>query len=330
MRPGKRDALDRLSTASLRDGLEHRLRLKIVQVEGDNQHLGFEIPDLDILLSGGTQPVSHRGEAESIDGSESREGGKMTTFGQIPEHGSTVLATRSTQRTVRGHGNSVDVALVADEVSSELDPLRESPHFDELVPSSRYDKGGGAGGGEADTGHPVAVSFLRTLLALIGNLDSVLAYTKGVPKLDGTVARTRHDLTIVRGEGDGKNIFLVTNEALHGVTRLEGPQTKSSIPRSREGELPIRGDGDVRDEVGMTGETTLGLANDVDGTIGGGVVIRQVPHNDRLVTRGRDEKIRGIRGSRGRDSGHPVGVSGELSAKDNVGVRGGHVYAKRR
>jgi hypothetical protein len=121
--PGKRDALDGLGSALGGNRLEHGLRLKSVEVEGDNEDLGFEIPDLDVGLGSGAQPVSHRGEAEGVDDRRGLKRGEVTTLSQVPEHSGTVLTTRGAERTVRGHGNGVDVTLVADEVGAELDPL---------------------------------------------------------------------------------------------------------------------------------------------------------------------------------------------------------------
>lgn len=150
LRPGKGDALDGLSTALRGDGLEDGLRLKGVEVEGDNENLGFEIPDLDVGLGGSAQPVSHGGEAEGVDDSRRLKRGKVTTLSQVPEHGGTVFTTRSAERTIRGHGNGVHVTLVTDEVGAELEPLSEGPDLHELVPTGRDDKGLSASGGEAD------------------------------------------------------------------------------------------------------------------------------------------------------------------------------------
>jgi hypothetical protein len=53
-------------------------------------------------------------------------------------------------------------------------------------------------GREADAGNPVAVTVF---------LDGVLALGQGVPQLDGLVAGSRDDLTVVSGEGDGENVL---------------------------------------------------------------------------------------------------------------------------
>jgi hypothetical protein len=39
---------------------------------------------------------------------------------------------------------------------------------------------------------------------------------------------------------------------LNVYTRVDVPETQGAVPRAREGELSIRGDDDVGDEVGVT------------------------------------------------------------------------------
>jgi len=62
----------------------------------------------------------------------------VLSFVEVPESDSTVLATRSTERTIRGDGSGVDVSSVSSKVSLELAGL-EVPHLDVLIPASRDD-----------------------------------------------------------------------------------------------------------------------------------------------------------------------------------------------
>lgn len=81
-------------------------------------------------------------------------------------------------------------------------------------------------------------------MALLG--DGVLAVTKGVPELDGAVAGTGDDLTVVGREGDGENVVGVANEAASGGAGSELPETEGLVPRGRQGVGAVGGDDLVR------------------------------------------------------------------------------------
>lgn len=86
---------------------------------------------------------------------------------------------------------------------------------------------------EAYARDPVGVSLLG---------DSELAVSKGVPELDGSVAGSGNDLSVVGGEGDGENIVGVSNKSSGGGTGGELPEAESLIPRGRESIGTVRGD----------------------------------------------------------------------------------------
>ena len=77
------------------------------------------------------------------------------------------------KRAVRGEGDRVEVAGVADVVGLQL-AVGQVPHLDVLVPPSGDDDWVLVVGGEPDAGDPVLVAIL---------LDGVLALGKGVPQL---------------------------------------------------------------------------------------------------------------------------------------------------
>jgi hypothetical protein len=83
----------------------------------------------------------------------------------------------------------------------------------------------------------------------VGILDGELAFTESVPQVDGSVAGSRHDLTVVWGERDGENVLGVTDESSGGDTGVQVPKTKGLIPRSRQSELTVRRDSNVLDKV---------------------------------------------------------------------------------
>ena len=106
--------------------------------------------------------------------------------------------------------------------------------------------------------------------------DVVLALSKSVPELDGLVSGGRDDLTVIGRERDTQDIVGVSNKALSGGTSVQVPQTKSLVPRGRQGKLTIRGDDNVRDKVVVTSK---GFARNTIVLL----VPSQVPDDDRLV-----------------------------------------------
>jgi hypothetical protein len=97
----------------------------------------------------------------------------------------------------------------------------ECTHLDELVPTSGNDDGVLGVGREAHAGNPLG-------MALVG--DGVLAVTKGVPELDGSVARSGDDLAVVGGEGYREDVVGVADKATGGGTGGELPEAEGLVP----------------------------------------------------------------------------------------------------
>ena len=74
---------------------------------------------------------------------------------------------------------------------------------------------------EAHTRYPLRMALVS---------DGVFAVAEGVPQLDGTVAGSRNDLTVIGGEGDGEDVVVVANKATSGVSGGEFPETESLVP----------------------------------------------------------------------------------------------------
>jgi len=91
-------------------------------------------------------------------------------------------------------------------------------------------------------------------------LDVELALSESVPELDGSVSGTGNDLTVIGGEGDGENVRGVSNETTGGKSRVEVPKTKGLVPRGGKSELTVRRNDNVRDEVVVSVEDTLGVS----------------------------------------------------------------------
>lgn len=68
----------------------------------------------------------------------------------------------------------------------------------------------------------------------------------------------------------------MANESTRRLTGVKVPETKSVIPRCREGELAIGGDDDIRDEVIVSVQNTFWIAVRI-------LVAGQLPDDDGLV-----------------------------------------------
>eukprot|EP00967_Tisochrysis_lutea_P116364 scaffold187307_cov26-Tisochrysis_lutea.AAC.1 len=121
--------------------------------------------------------------------------------------------------------------------------------------------------------------------------------------LDRLVARARDNLAVVGREGHREDILLVRDEAAGGGAGVEVPEAKGSVPRARERELAVRGDGDILNVVVVAGESAARHA----------LSTCEVPYEDGLVARTREEDV-GLLHCR-REAGHPVGVPLERGAK---------------
>ena len=115
-------------------------------------------------------------------------------------------------------------------------------------------------------------------------LDVILAFSERVPELDCPVTRTRDNLPVVCAEGDRQDIGSVANELTGGETSDKVPKAECVIPGRGEGKLAVGGDDDVRDEVVVPVEDTLGVAVLV-------LVPGQCPDDDRFVC-ARGESVR--------------------------------------
>ncbi|KAF0730094.1 hypothetical protein Ae201684_012390 [Aphanomyces euteiches] len=292
-RPGEGHAVRRL-----------RLLADVFEFRHDfiDNDLGFQIPDLDGRRGGSDQPVTVGGKDQGMDDVVGFQRVQALAFVQVPEHGNTVLATRSAQRTIRGDGDGVQVTRVAEQVVAEL-AVGQVPHLDDAVPTSRDNQRVGGRRREADARDPFGV-------AVFG--DGVLAFTQGVPQLDRAIAGAGNDLTVVSRKSDRQDILRVSNEAAGGDAGVQVPQTEGTIPRAGQGELTIRRDDNIFDEVGVAGQTAASIA--VVFRVG---VVGKLPDKDGLVAGRRDDQV-GVF-ARSGDGSHPVvAVAGELSSKNQL------------
>ena len=109
-------------------------------------------------------------------------------------------------------------------------------------------------------------------------LDIKFAFTKSVPELDCPVPATRDDLTIISTEADRKDIRGVADESTGGKTGVQVPETEGVIPGRREGELTIRRNDNIGNEVVVDMENSLGVAVRV-------LIASQLPDDDGFIYR---------------------------------------------
>lgn len=199
---------------------------------------------------------------------------------KIPEHGESVLASRSAERTIGRDSDGVDVSGVSDVVGAEL-AVGEVPDLHELVPSSGDDDGVGSVGGEANAGDPLGVALIS---------DGVFAFSEGVPELDGLVAGGGDDLPVVSGEGNAQDIPSVSDEAAGGDSAVEVPKAEGLVPGGGKTELTVGGDGEVLDEVVVSLKSSSGNSEFFSR-------VGEAPDNDALVSRSGDQNIGVFRAS---------------------------------
>jgi len=72
--------------------------------------------------------------------------------------------------------------------------------------------------------------------------DGEFAVTKSVPQLDGAIAGSGDNLSVVGGERNGKDIVGVSNKSSGGSTGRKLPETESLVPGCRESIGTVRGD----------------------------------------------------------------------------------------
>ena len=107
-------------------------------------------------------------------------------------------------------------------------------------------------------------------------LDIVFALSKGVPQLNCLVARAGNNLSIVSTEANRQNVRCMSNEAAGGQSGVEVPETEGVVPGRGKGKLAIRRDNNIRNEVVVAVENSLGVTIRI-------FVARQLPDNNGLV-----------------------------------------------
>jgi len=209
---------------------------------------------------------------------------------EIPQHGDSVLTTRSAQGTIRRNSNSVDVSGVTVEVILEF-AVTEVPDLNSFIPSSGDDKRILSVWGESDTADPVGV---RT-----SSVNGVFALTEGVPQTNASITRTGNNLSVIGRESNAQNIVGVSSENFGGSSTGKVPESQGLIPRARESESSIGRQDDVLNEVRVSSEGSFWGSGAVSISV-------KVPGDDGFITRTRNESFVVAAGSNG---GNPTIVT---------------------
>jgi len=261
------------------------LRGRDLRFKLSNHLLGLQVPDLDGDLSGSNQPVPVGGEDHGVDNRSGFQRVQVLLLLQVPEHGSAVLSAGSAEGTIGRDSDSVQVSLVV--LEGVLQQLRlgvlEVPDLDLLVPAARNEEGRGRSGGESDARHPFVVS--SSLGIALGIVDQVVLHlAEGIPELDGAVTASRDDLSIVTGESDRQNVLSVADESADAVAISDVPKAESAVPGGGDSALGIGGEDNIRHEVVVASQSSLGLAI---------VALRSIdaPYNNGLVAGSRDDDV---------------------------------------
>jgi len=263
-----------------------------IQLDFVNHALGFQVPNLDALGGGSTEPVSVGGENKGVDDITSLERVKSLSFSEVPQHGNTIFSTGSTERSIGGDSDSVQISVVTGKIVAEF-AVAKVPDLDESVPTSRNNDWGRWGWRESHAGNPLGVSILN---------NGKFAFTKGVPELDSAIARTGNDLTVISAEGNREDILGVSDESASANTRVDVPKAEGVVPGSSQSKLTIRGDDNIRHKVVVSTKGSASISIVIT------IFLGQSPDNNRFISGRRKNHVRILWG--GGDGGNPSTMSG--------------------
>jgi len=185
-----------------------------------DEFLAWEIVDSDTGFGTDDEPVDLGGEDDNVDWGFGVNFFKMSTFDEVPDVNLTVSTTGGDEVGVDGEINGVDLSLVSNEGVHEGHHL-VIPDIDGLIPGGRDNDWGSDIVEVSDAGNPVGMWVL---------VNGELALTVNVPNLNFLVHTTGSNLSIIWGEGNRENIFLVTSESLSSLGSLKVPESDGTIP----------------------------------------------------------------------------------------------------
>lgn len=301
---GTGGSLRLLSSGSLLEGLSLDV--------GDGLLAGVdEIPDLDSVLSSDGDPLHLGVEGDGVDDSSGLvESGVVREIRDGPDLELLVSSSGGDVGGEGGDAEGVDVSVVSLEGVSDLE--LGVPDLESSVPTGGGEEGVLAGRRVSEAADPVGVVVL---------LRGVLALSVDVPELDGSVGTRGDDLSVVEREGAGQSLSGVSDEGSGGDSRSEVPQSEGLVPRGGEGVVVVGTQGDVRHEVVVSGEGSVGGSVESLGVVLSLIGV-ELPDHDGSVS-GAGDKDGGVLvlsgGISSNDGGDPSAVSLEESCEVDVG-----------
>lgn len=189
------------------------------------------------------------------------------------------------------------------------------PNLESTVPTSGGEEGVLGNWGISDAGNPI-----RVVVGFVGEL----AFSKGVPQLEGLISTSRDDLSVILREGNGVDFLGVTNKDLGGLSGSQVPKSDGLIPRGGKGEGVISREGDIGDEVvvtsqGLKGNTVKSVSvffTDFFNVTG------ELPDHKSMISGTSDEDwgfFVFLEWMSSDDAGDPVSVTFEVSDKSELG-----------
>ena len=207
-----------------------------------------EVENLDASLGGDNEPVESLGEENAVDWGVALVLGEPLALDNIPDHDSAVTGAGGKEGGVLDDIEGGDLSLVTGE-GVEEGHVEVVPDLDGLIPRGGDAESGLLGVVETDDGNGILMVVL---------IDGELALGASVPDLDVSVEGASDDLSVVGGEGNGKNVSLVTNELGDGSAGGNVPETNGTVPGGGEGETGVTSELDLADEVRVTGHHSSG------------------------------------------------------------------------
>jgi hypothetical protein len=101
-----------------------------------HHNLGLKIPNLNLLIRSSAQPITVGRETKRMNNLTRIQGVKTLSLIQIPKHGSSVLSSRSTERSIGRDTDGVEVSSVSNKVVTAL-AVAQGPYLHKTIPSTR-------------------------------------------------------------------------------------------------------------------------------------------------------------------------------------------------
>jgi len=163
-----------------------------------------EIVDLDTFFGTNNEPVDLGGEEDDVNWGFGINFFEMSSFNEVPDVDLTVSTTGGDEVGVWSEIEGVDLSFMSNKgVHERHDGV--IPDLDGLIPGGRDDDWLLDIVEVSDAGNPVGVLVL---------VNGELADTVDVPDLEVLVDGAGSDLSVIGGEGNREDIFVVTDEGL--------------------------------------------------------------------------------------------------------------------